>query len=57
MTKLSPETKPPMRSALKTHSNSPVVYMVGDIIILMRENPLLGPLEGVGPEIRDFFVP
>jgi hypothetical protein len=22
---------------------------------LMRENPFLGPLEGVGPENRDFF--
>ncbi len=26
-------------------------------MILMRENPLLGPLEGVGPEDQDFFGP
>ncbi len=26
-------------------------------MILMRENPLLGPLEGVGPENLDFFGP
>ncbi len=26
-------------------------------MILMRENPFRGPLEGVGPENRDFFGP
>jgi len=26
-------------------------------MLLMRENPLLGPLEGVGPENLDFFGP
>ncbi len=31
----------------------PVVYMARDIMILMRANPLQGPLEGVGPEYRD----
>jgi hypothetical protein len=35
--------------------NVPVVYMAWDVMILMRENPLRGPLEGVGPENRDFF--
>jgi hypothetical protein len=27
------------------------------LMILMRANPLLGPLEGVGPEISTFFDP
>ncbi len=36
--------------------NVPVVYMAWDVvIILMRANPFRGPLEGVGPENRDFF--
>jgi hypothetical protein len=26
-------------------------------MIFMRENPFRGPLEGVGPENRDFFGP
>jgi hypothetical protein len=26
-----------------------------DLMILMGANPLLGPLEGVGPEYRDIF--
>jgi hypothetical protein len=26
-------------------------------MILMRENPFRGPLEGVGPENLDFFGP
>jgi hypothetical protein len=29
--------------------------MVRDVMILMRENPFRGPLEGVGPENQDFF--
>ncbi len=37
--------------------NVPVVYMEWDLIILIQENPLRGPLEGVGPENRDFFGP
>ncbi len=37
--------------------NLPVVYMARDVMILMRENPFRGPLEGVGPENRDFFGP
>ncbi len=37
--------------------NVPVVYMARDVMILMRENPFRGPLEGVGPENRDFFGP
>jgi hypothetical protein len=28
-----------------------------DLTILMRANPLLGPLEGVGPENIDFLSP
>ncbi len=28
-----------------------------DLMLLMGTNPLLGPLEGVGPEILDFFGP
>jgi hypothetical protein len=28
-----------------------------DIMILIGENPLLGPLEGLGPENLDFFEP
>jgi hypothetical protein len=36
--------------------NVPVVYMARDVMILMRENPLHGPSEGVGPENRDFFL-
>jgi hypothetical protein len=36
----------------------PVVYiMARDVMILMRANPMLGPLEGVGPENLDFFRP
>ena len=30
-------------------------YMVYDIVSLRRWNPLLGGVEGVGPESRDFF--
>jgi hypothetical protein len=30
--------------------------MAQEVTILMGTNPLLGPLEGVGPENRDFFV-
>jgi hypothetical protein len=37
--------------------NVPVVYMARDVMILMRENPYRGPLEGVGPENQDFFGP
>jgi hypothetical protein len=37
--------------------NVPVVYIARDIMILMRENPFRMPLEGVGPESRDFFGP
>jgi hypothetical protein len=37
--------------------NVPIVNMVRDIMILMRENPFRGPLEGVGHENRDFFGP
>jgi hypothetical protein len=35
-----------------TTINVPVVYM-----ILMRANPLQGPLEGVSPNNRDFLGP
>jgi hypothetical protein len=34
--------------------NAPVVYMARDVMILMRANPFRGPLEGAGPENRDF---
>jgi hypothetical protein len=37
--------------------NVPVVYMVRGVMILMWENLFRGPLEGVGPENRDFFGP
>ncbi len=37
--------------------NVPVVYMARGVMILMRENPFREPLEGVGPENRDFFGP
>jgi hypothetical protein len=37
--------------------NVPVVYMARDGMILMGENSFRGPLEGVGPENRDFFWP
>jgi hypothetical protein len=37
--------------------NVPVGYMARDVMILMGENPFRGPLEGVGPEKRDFFGP
>ncbi len=36
--------------------NVSVVYMAWDIMILMLD-PFRGPLEGVGPENRDFFGP
>jgi hypothetical protein len=35
--------------------NVPVVYMMRDVMVLMRANPLQGPLEGVGPEIETFL--
>ncbi len=35
--------------------NVPDVYMARDVMILMRENPFRGPMEGVGPENQDFF--
>jgi hypothetical protein len=31
--------------------------MVQGVIILMRANPLQGPLEGLGPENPEFFGP
>ncbi len=34
-----------------------VVYMARDLMIFMGENPLREPLEGVGPENREFFGP
>jgi hypothetical protein len=37
--------------------NALVVYMAGYVMIMMRANPFRGPLEGVGPEIQDFFGP
>jgi hypothetical protein len=33
-----------------------VVYMARDVMISMRANPLLGPLEGVGPGNLGFFL-
>jgi hypothetical protein len=35
--------------------NVPVIDMAGNVMILMRENPIRGPLEGVDPENQDFF--
>jgi hypothetical protein len=37
--------------------NVPVVYIKRDRMILMRSNPLQGPLDGAGPENRDFLDP
>jgi hypothetical protein len=37
--------------------NVPVVYMAQGVMILMRANPLQGPMEGVGPENRDCLGP
>ncbi len=37
--------------------NVAVVYMARDVMILMRENPFRGPLEGEDPENRDFLGP
>ncbi len=37
--------------------NVPVVYMAWDVMIFMMENPVRGPLEGVGPEIKTFWGP
>ncbi len=45
------------KKASKLTINVPVVYMARDVIILMRANPFRGPLEGVGPENRDFLGP
>jgi hypothetical protein len=33
-----------------------IVYMARKVMILMRANPLQGPLEGVGPEIETFLA-
>ncbi len=35
--------------------NIPVVYMAGDVMILMRANPFRGPLEELGPENETFW--
>jgi hypothetical protein len=35
--------------------NVPVVYMARDVMILMLAYLFRGPLEGLGPENRDFF--
>jgi hypothetical protein len=37
--------------------NVPVVYMAQDVNILMRANPLQGPLEGMGPENQNSLGP
>ncbi len=37
--------------------NVPVVYMVRDVMILMRANLFRGPSEGEGPENLDVFGP
>ncbi len=37
--------------------NVPVVYMARDIMISCGQHPLQWPLEGVGPENRDFLGP
>jgi hypothetical protein len=34
-----------------------LMYLFLDLIILLRANPLLGPLEEVGPESLDFLTP
>jgi hypothetical protein len=39
------------------YSNNVLVYMARDVMILMRANPLQGPLEGEGPQNREFFEP
>ncbi len=36
--------------------NVPVVYKARHVMILMRENTFRGPLEGLGPENRNFFA-
>jgi hypothetical protein len=36
--------------------NVPGVYMARDVMIMMRENPFRGPLEGVGTEKRLFWA-
>ncbi len=36
-------------------TNVSVVYMARNIMILIRENALPVPLEGVGPKNHDFF--
>jgi hypothetical protein len=41
----------------KEYIDVPVVFMARDVMILMQANPFQGPLEGVGPENRDFLVP
>ena len=46
---------------IRTHvlksTSVPIVYMVWDIVILRRANPLLEPYEGVGPESLNFQGP
>jgi hypothetical protein len=44
-------------NGFKLTINVPVVYMARNVMILMRENPFRGSLEGVGPENRDFLGP
>ncbi len=43
------------KSAITTYA--PAVYRARDIMIFMGANPYRGPLEGMGPENRDFFGP
>ena len=35
----------------------PMIYAAPYVMFWMRENPLQGPLEGLGHENRDFFGP
>ncbi len=46
-----------LQATLTTCINAPAVHMERDVMILMRANPLLEPVVGVGPENRDFFGP
>ncbi len=60
---IPPYPNPPSRLLGKLDyqiTNVPVFFHIAlgrTVIILMGTNPLLGPLEGVGPENLDFFWP
>ena len=51
--KVCPEKQPDSTVAIY----GPMIFMAPNVMFLMWENPLQGPLEGLGHESQDFFRP